>query len=113
MALTLEAEQRLESVGLVTLYDEHKADWLVAATETMDFIAGGFPPGSKIRRDDVAKALIPILEVNETLKDELESNKLRGKFWIRDFADLIIDRTWDELEKEKTRDQKKPSSRKG
>jgi hypothetical protein len=69
MALTLEAEQRLESVGLVALYDQHRADWLVAATETMDFIANGFPAGSKIRRDDVAKALVPILEVNETLKD--------------------------------------------
>jgi|GraSoi2013_115cm_1033766.scaffolds.fasta_scaffold159666_3 hypothetical protein len=113
MALTLEAEQRLDSVGLVKLYTEHETDWLTAAKETKEFIAGNFPEGSKIRRDDVAKALIPILEVNETLKDELEGSKLRGKFWIRDFADLIIDRTWDELEKEKTRDQKKPSSRKG
>src|SRR5262245_61903995 len=99
MALTLEAEQRLELVGLVAFYDEHQADWLVAARETIDFIASGFPAGSKIRRDDVAKALVPILEVNETLKDKLESSKLRGKFWIRDFADLIIDRTWNELEK--------------
>ena len=38
------------------------------------------------------------LEVNETLKDYLNENKLRGKFWIKDFADLIIDRTWDELD---------------
>jgi hypothetical protein len=107
MALTLEAEQRLKSVGLVTLYNEHQADWLVAAAETMDFMAGGFPAGSKIRRDDVAKALVPILEVNETLKDQLESSKLRGKFWIKDFADLIIDRTWDELEKRKRHAKKK------
>jgi|SRR6516164_6217072 hypothetical protein len=107
MALTLEAEQRLESVGLVALYDQHQADLLVAATETMDFIANGFPPGSKIRRDDVAKALVPILEVNETLKDALESSKLRGKFWIKDFADLIIDRTWDELEKRKRHAKKR------
>jgi hypothetical protein len=107
MALTLEAEQRLKSVGLVKLYDGHKAVWMTAATETMDFIASGFPAGSKIRRDDVAKALIPILEVHETLKEALESGKLRGKFWIKDFADLIIDRTWDELEKRKKDAKKK------
>jgi len=101
MALTLEAEQRLESVGLVKLYTDHKGDWLTAAKETKEFIEGNFPKGSKIRRDDVSKALIPILEVNEVLKDELEASKLRGKFWIRDFADLIIDRTWDALEKGK------------
>jgi hypothetical protein len=97
MALTLEAEQRLESVNLVALFEEDRAAWLDAAKQTKAFIASNFPDGSPIRRDDVSKALIPILEVNEVLKDCLNLNKLRGKFWIKDFADLIIDRTWDEL----------------
>lgn len=94
MALTLEAEQRLESVGLIDLYDKHKKIWLEAVTETKDFVKGNFPKGSTVRRDDVAKALYPILEVNETLREYLEANKLRGKFWVRFFADLIIDKTW-------------------
>jgi hypothetical protein len=111
MALTLEAEQRLEDMELGKLFTAHNAAWLQAAKETKDFIAGNFPKGSKIRRDDVAKALIPILEVNETLKDALNDKKLRGKFWIRDFADLIIDRTWDELEKGKADDKGKGSPR--
>ena len=81
MALTLEAEQRLQSAGLVDLYEKHKAIWLEAAKETKEFVEGNFPDGSKIRRDDVAKALYPIVEVNETLREYLESNKLRGKFW--------------------------------
>jgi hypothetical protein len=97
MALTLEAEQRLESVGLVTLFDDDKPAWLDAAKQTKAFIKSNFPEGSLIRRDDVAKALIPVLEVNEVLKASLNVNKLRGKFWIKDFADLIIDRTWNDL----------------
>lgn len=97
MALTLEAEQRLEDASLTTLFDNNKKAWLKAAKETKEFVEQNFPAGAKIRRDDVAKALIPILEVNETLKDYLDANKLRGKFWIRYFVDLIIDRTWDEL----------------
>ncbi|MCP3472407.1 hypothetical protein NLM33_19020 [Bradyrhizobium sp. CCGUVB1N3] len=97
MALTLEAEQRLSEVGLVELFDGDRPAWLDAAQQTKAFIAGNFPEGARIRRDDVAKALIPILEVNEVLKDALHEKKLRGKFWIKDFADLIIDRTWDEL----------------
>jgi hypothetical protein len=101
MALTLEAEQRLEAVGLVDLYNGDAEAWLDAAKQTKAFIKGNFPDGALIRRDDVAKALIPILEVNEVLKDSLNENKLRGKFWIKDFADLIIDRTWDNLEPEK------------
>ena len=97
MALTLEAEQRLTAVSLADLFTEHEEDWLNAAKETKAFIKGNFPEGSLIRRDDVAKALVPILEVNETLKDALNESRLRGKFWIRDFADLIIDRTWDKI----------------
>lgn len=97
MALTLEADQRLAAVGLVDLFNQHQAAWLGAATQTKAFITGNFPAGSPIRRDDVAKALVPILEVNEILKDELNASKLRGKFWIKDFADLIIDRTWDQI----------------
>jgi hypothetical protein len=59
MALTLEAEQRLESVGLVGLYSEHQAAWTDAAKETKGFTEGNFPKGAKIRRDDVARQLSP------------------------------------------------------
>jgi len=111
MALTLEAEQRLETVGLVDLFTEHEPAWQQAAKETKEFVAGNFPKGSKIRRDDVAKALIPILEVNEILIGALNSKKLRGKFWIKDFADLIIDRTWEELEKAKGHGKRKEATR--
>ena len=111
MALTLESEQRLENVGLIDLFKEHEAAWQQAAKETKEFIAGNFPEGSKIRRDDVSKALIPILEVNEILKGALNNKKLRGKFWIKDFADLIIDRTWEELEKAKGHGKGKAATR--
>lgn len=97
MALTLEAEQRLEDVGLVKFFTDHEAAWLGTAKQTKVFVTANFPAGAKIRRDDVAKNLVPILEVHEDFRDYLDSNKLRGKFWIKDFADLIIDRTWDKL----------------
>jgi hypothetical protein len=64
-------------------------------------MSASFDSTGNTRRDDVAKGLIPVLEVNETLKDKLNESKLRGKFWIKDFADLIIDRTWNELKKVK------------
>ena len=97
MALTLEAEQRLEDVGLVAFYTKHEAAWLAAAQQTKRFVTDNFPNGAKIRRDDVATSLVGILTVHEDLKDFLDGNKIRGKFWIRFFADLIIDRTWDQL----------------
>lgn len=97
MALTLESEQRLKDVGLIELYSQHAAIWLDAAHQAKAFIVSNFPDGAKVRRDDVAKALFPVLEVNEVLKEYLDQKKLRGKFWIRFFGDLIIDKTWDQL----------------
>jgi len=97
MALTLEADQRLESVGLTGFFDHNANAWQATAKQTKDFITTNFPPGAKIRPDDVAKALVPILEVHEDFKDYREQEKLRGKFWIKDFADLIIDRVWDKI----------------
>lgn len=98
MALTLEAEQRLTDVGIVEFYENDAAAWLNTVKATKKFVKGNFPNGALIRRDDVAKALIPILEVHEEFKDFRNSEKLRGKFWIKDFADLLTDRTWEHLD---------------
>ena len=97
MALTLEAEQRLHDVELDAFYEKDKGAWLATVQDTKDFIKKKFPAGAKIRPDDVAKALFPMLEVHEAFKDYRETEKLRGKFWIKDFADFIIDRTWNTL----------------
>jgi hypothetical protein len=97
MALTLEAEQRLESVGLIKFFEDDRDSWQAAAKATYDFVKGNFPAGATIRPDDVAKALLPIFEVNEQLRNKLNADKLKQKFWISDFVDLIIDRTWSEI----------------
>ncbi len=97
MALTLESEQRLTEVGLVAFYENKKDAWLASAQEMKNFCTNNFPVGAQIRRDDVAKAFHPVLEVHEDFRVFRETEKLRGKFWIKDFADLIIDRTWDQL----------------
>ena len=97
MALTLEAEQRLTDVGLVGFYQKDENDWLGVVRDTKEFVRRNFPEGALIRMDDVAKALIPVLEVHEGFKDFRNQERLRGKFWIKDFADLLTDRTWRRL----------------
>lgn len=99
MSLTLEAEQRLESGGLVKLFEADKSVWTKLAKQTYDFLKSSFPAHSRIRPDDVHKALRPLLEVNKKLVDYLSGAKLKQKYWVDDFADLIIDRTWNEIAK--------------
>ncbi|MDF0601269.1 hypothetical protein P1J78_11055 [Psychromarinibacter sp. C21-152] len=98
MGLTLEAEQRMEDVGVTAFFEEDRATWIAVVRETREFIVNQFPDGALIRRDDVAKALVPVLEVHEDFKDYRNAQKLRAKYWIRDFADLLVDRAWDHME---------------
>jgi hypothetical protein len=100
MALTLESEQRLTDVGIVEFFENDRDVWFAAVRQTKEFVRNNFPAGALIRRDDVAKALYPILEVHEGFREFRNNHKLRQKFWIKDFADLLIDRTWDTLEGE-------------
>ncbi len=100
MSLTLEEEQRLEDVGLTGFFDRDRNAWLSAAKKAKAYVKENFPADSPIRRDDVAKPLKPIMTDNEELKRYLDSNKLRGRFWVTFFVNLIIDRTWDELDNE-------------
>jgi hypothetical protein len=97
MALTLEAEQRLTNAGLVAFFDRDRDKWLAIAKDTFDFVARNFPADATIRRDDVAKALKPIIEVDTLLQVELAESRLGQKYWVAYFTDLIIDRTWAEI----------------
>lgn len=99
MALTLESEQRLKKVELVKLFEDSQAKWTTLARQSYQFVQKNFPSGAIIRPDDVAKALVPLLEVNQDLSTYLEVNKLGQKYWIRDFGDLILDRAWDKISK--------------
>ena len=94
MALTLEAEQRLYKVSLIAFYENDKSKWDGSAKEAYKFVQENFPDTATVRRDDVAKALVPVLEVSEELTNQLNKKKLQQKFWIQYFADLIIDRCW-------------------
>lgn len=97
MALTLKVEQKLDDTGLIALFEEHEAVWTGLAEKCHAFVCENFPDGSLIRKDDVAENLVPVLEVHDTLRAYVLENKLRQKYWIRYFGDLILDRVWDDL----------------
>lgn len=97
MALTLEAEQRLENANLVTFFEDGEDRWRVLARGAYEFVERNFPSGSQIRPDDVAKMLTPLLEIDVQLRDTLADKKLKQKYWITDFCDLILDRTWNQI----------------
>jgi len=94
MSLTRKAELALNDVGLVDFYKKDPRRWLRLVRETYAFVKSQFPSSAVVRRDDVAEALLPLLGVNESLREYLQENKLKQGYWITYFADLILDRNW-------------------
>ena len=97
IALTLPVEQRLTRTSLAQFFSDHRATWESAAKRAYSFVVGGYPKGSTVRHDDVARVLLPILEADERLRSQLNTKKLTQKYWVKDFVDLVVDRTWDNL----------------
>jgi hypothetical protein len=53
--------------------------------------------GEDVRQDDVVPLLIPALEVFDDFRDHLNAERLTQKYWYTYFAELIVDRVWEEL----------------
>src|SRR6185503_7646642 len=76
MALTLEAEQKLEKVGLIAFFHHAERAWLDDAKKAFAYLRERFPENVSPRPDDVAKVLRPIIEVDRALQAELARKKL-------------------------------------
>jgi hypothetical protein len=101
MGLTLEVEQKLEQVGLIAFFDGSDDIWKGLAKEAYDYTRKTYPDGAVIRHDDVAKALIPVLAVHPKLGAFLRKEQIRGKHWIDDFGDYVLEKVWNEIQPQK------------
>jgi hypothetical protein len=99
MALTLKKEQRLERVGLVEYFQANRGAWTKAAQDAYGYIKEGFE-GQVVRLDDVVPPLKAVVEINQGLKAFLSSGKLTQLYWVQDFAELVLDRVWDEIQED-------------
>lgn len=96
MALTSATERALHNAELDKLFEKEKKVWLGMAKEAYTFTSKNVV-GGKPMPDDVAPHLALALETGETYSKA--AKRYTAKHWYRDFADLIINRTWPELTK--------------
>lgn len=100
MGLTAEVELSLRDAGLIDFYDANMDAFEEVTKKSFDFAADQVAEISlPLRRDDVGTFLVPALRTNEKLREELAAKKLRQKYWYERFADLILDRRFEELAK--------------
>jgi hypothetical protein len=98
MGLTAERELALRDANLTDFFDKHKKT-IRAMTKTAYKYAKSYVDSVSLplRQDDVAEILIPALTTNEPLREYLQDAGLRQKYWYKDFANLALDRLWEEV----------------
>ncbi len=97
MSISLAIQQQLERVELVDLYTHYKREWNSLAKKSHDFIKANFPNDYDVHQEDVSKALMPLMEVNDRLNDFLSGKRLSEKYWMKYFCDYILDQCWDSI----------------
>ena len=102
MGLTATKSVRLEGAGLTRLFDKQQKLWRALARNAYVYVSGGLEEsGEPVRPDDLITPLVPVLEVTNELRDFLDENRLTQKYWYQWFAELIVDRVWNDLEGKK------------
>jgi hypothetical protein len=96
MAITTLKTEQIVDAGLSGLFANKKKHWLAYAKRAFDYMAQ-LVEQEAIHPDDLIPVLVPALELDETLRDFLDENRLRQKYWFTNFAEYIVDELWDEL----------------
>ena len=91
MGLTESKIKDLKDKQFDKLYEKHKEEWKKMATDAYDFAKKHISGGHEPRPDDVLKALLPMLEVNENLRKHQEDKKARYKRFREYFGDYVVD----------------------
>ena len=98
MALTADEYVALQTTGLVTFFDLHRAAYLQLAGRAYAYAQSYLhEAGLEVRVNDVAVALEPALHVRTELREFLAEHRLTQLYWYRRFSDLIVESAWLEL----------------
>jgi hypothetical protein len=100
MALTLEKEQRLRNAGFFDLFERERPLWKAMAEEACSYTKLYVERASaRVRVDDVVGPLVEALKVTGKLEEHLDERKLKEKYWVAWFGELILEQLWGELTK--------------
>jgi hypothetical protein len=94
VALTQKKLQDMKDASLISLLEEGGPSWKAKARHAFNATHAFI---KEIRPDDVVALLVAELEVTPEFRSYLARKKLKQKYWSEWFAELIIDRYWNDI----------------
>ncbi|MGB8988310.1 MAG: hypothetical protein WCC37_17045 [Candidatus Sulfotelmatobacter sp.] len=92
MGLTESKIKDLQDKKFDKLYTKHEEAWRTMVRNAYAFAKKSIANGGEPRADDILKVLLPMLEVNELLRNHQEEVHARYKRFREYFGDYIIDK---------------------
>jgi len=93
MGLSESKKKDLEAKDFDGLFNhkKHHAKWVAIAKKAHDYAKENITEGNEPRPDDVAEALLPILNADTDLRKHQSDNRAMAKKYKLAFADYIVD----------------------
>ena len=93
MGLSESKKELLEAKNFHRLFSDrrHHEKWVTAAHNAQDFARDNITHGQEPRPDDIAEALLPLLNADSDLLQHQRDNRATSKKYREAFADYIVD----------------------
>jgi hypothetical protein len=91
VALTESKIRDLQDKEFDKLFQKHKAEWIKMVGIAYFFAKTNITGGSEPRQDDTLKSLLPMLEVNENLRNHQEAVHAKYPRFRQYFGEFLID----------------------
>lgn len=93
MGLSESKKKELEAKDFHKLFEDkkHHQKWVTIAQKAYAYAKENITDGNEPRPDDVAEALLPILNKDDDLRNHQRENGARAKKFREAFADYIVD----------------------
>ena len=91
MGLTESKKKELHDKKFDDLYLKHKADWRKMAKDACAFAKAHISNGEEPLADDILKFLLPMLEVNDTLRKHQEARHAKYSRYRISFGEYIVE----------------------
>jgi hypothetical protein len=91
MGLSESKKEELEAKDFHRLFKKYNAKWNAIAHKAHDYAKENITGGNEPRPDDIAEALLPILNADTDLRKHQTDNRASAKKYKLAFADYIVD----------------------
>jgi len=95
LGLTTAEEIQLRNISLLKAFEDSPDEWVAIAKESYKYAKAILPHDPK--PEDVCDYLTLSLQARDDFVVLKASKKAKEKYWFSFFADLIVDRKWDEI----------------